>query len=576
MSALIENKASAAVLTDTEIEQALHMIFSDSPEEVEDRMLEVEGKFPEWLQFGTLLRNGPGLFGTKERRYSHVFDGLAKLTRYSLVEKDGKQMIQFSAKFLRSSMYRGVVEQNKVPPSVTTGPVTPAWSTTEGIWAAVNSKAFDNVPVNLHQLGGKKGGKWVGVTDAPVIVEFDPDTLSTKGRLEYGAAGNKAAKFNGARTDTKIGGYELFSTAHPKSTADGEGTLNYFLEAGLTTNTALVVKINSDLERTIVGKVPLGFGQIPYVHEISLTADDRYAVLCIFPLTANPSKMANGKGFLSQLEWRGKEDGGHTIIHVFDLDSVSAAYQQGRPTPDLSPVASYEGPPQFAYHHVNAFVKDDESNQLVIDLSAYNSPEIINGEGGFAYVEVVKDAQRRREKMAKAAETYRYTLPLPAPGTRMHCSGSGPMKVEPELLAAVDEGGKWYDSELLRINPARLGKPYRYSYGFTAYAGPGERQGNWLDWAVVKLDTQAAARGLPVTASVWKQRGVFTSEPIFVADPEGQREDAGVLLVQAFDAARKDSFLLCLDAKDMSELARAYTGLRCPISFHGQWAPAQE
>lgn len=571
------------------------MVFSDSPEEVEDRLLTVEGKgFPSWLKNGALLRNGPGLFGTKERRYSHVFDGLAKLTRYSLIEtENGEQKIKFSAKFIRSAMYKGIVEQKKIPPSVTTGPIKPDWSLTEGIWAAVNSKAFDNVPVNLHQLGGRKSGKWVGVTDAPIVVEFDPDTLSTKGRLEYGAAGNKSAEFKGARSDAKIGGYELFSTAHPKSTADGEGTLNYFLEAGLTTNTALMVKVNSDLERTIVGKVPLGFGQIPYVHEISLTADDKYAVLCIFPLNANPSKMANGRGFLPQLEWKGAEDGGSTLIHVFDLDAVSSAYGEGQSTPDLSPVASYEAPPQFAYHHVNCYATQDGSNQLVLDLSAYDSPDIISGEGAFAYVDVVKNAELRRKKMAKAAETYRYSLPLPGPGTRLHGSGSGPMKVQPEVLAAVDARGKRYDSELLRIHPERLGRPYRYSYGFTAYAGEGEREGNWLDWAVVKLDTHAAASGEAVTAKVWRQRGVFTSEPIFVPSPENHRrrgddramrykrdekeeeeEDDGVLLVQAFDAARMDSFLLCLDARSMTELARAYTGLTCPISFHGQWVPS--
>jgi torulene dioxygenase len=95
----------------------------------------------------------------------------------------------------------------------------------------------------------------------------------------------------------------------------------------------------------------------------------------------------------------------------------------------------------------------------------------------------------------------------------------------------------------------------------------------------VKLDTEKAERGEEgATASVWRSRGVFTSEPIFVPhpDPGVPGEDKGVLLVQCYDAAKKDSFLLCLDAETMTELGRAYTNMPCPISFHGQWAASDE
>ena len=163
----------------------------------------------------------------------------------------------------------------------------------------------------------------------------------------------------------------------------------------------------------------------------------------------------------------------------------------------------------------------------------------------------------------------------------------------------MDTNGKRYDSELLKIHPGRLGQCYRYSYGFTAYAGDGDHDGNWLDWAVVKLDTHAAAAGATSgTAKVWKERGVFTSEPVYVPRPRVDQsgdqcdagggearlskcaneasdgmEDDGVVLVQCYDSLRQDSFLLCLDARSMQEIARAYTGMTCPISFHGHWLP---
>ena len=310
-SNVIENVPDVSVEL---LEEALQTVFSDSMSECEDRELQVTGKFPAWLEgAGALLRNGPGCFGeqqedkgSKARRYTHVFDGLAKLTRYEVL--DGGSKVKFTAKFLRTAMYKGLVEDKSgIMPSVTTGPVTnPGWSTREGLWAAMTSKAFDNVPVNIHKIGGKKEGHFVGTTDAPILVEFDPVTLKTVGRQEYRNAGKSSvASFSGAKSDACFSGYELFSTAHPKYTHDGESTINYFLDAGLTTNTARIVKINKDLERTIVGSVPLGFGQIPYVHDLSLTADDRYVILAIFPLTAPATKMASGKGFY--LNYSGSE-----------------------------------------------------------------------------------------------------------------------------------------------------------------------------------------------------------------------------------------------------------------------------
>ena len=94
----------------------------------------------------------------------------------------------------------------------------------------------------------------------------------------------------------------------------------------------------------------------------------------------------------------------------------------------------------------------------------------------------------------------------------------------------------------------------------------------------MKLDLDEAERGDGgATALLWKSKGVFTSEPIFVPTPDPEAaEDDGVVLVQCYDALKKDSFLLCLDAKTMSELGRAYTEMPCPISFHGQWVASDE
>jgi carotenoid cleavage dioxygenase-like enzyme len=59
---------------------------------------------------------------------------------------------------------------------------------------------------------------------------------------------------------------------------------------------------------------------------------------------------------------------------------------------------------------------------------------------------------------------------------------------------------------------------------------------------------------------------------VFVAEPDAAEEDAGVLLSIVLDGERGSSFLLVLDARDLSELARAEVPHHIPFGFHGQFA----
>ena len=62
------------------------------------------------------------------------------------------------------------------------------------------------------------------------------------------------------------------------------------------------------------------------------------------------------------------------------------------------------------------------------------------------------------------------------------------------------------------------------------------------------------------------------SDPETSGDTQGT-EDDGVLLSQVYDGERRETFLLMLDDRDISELARCYTRMSCPVSvsIHGQF-----
>lgn len=94
-------------------------LFLDSLEEViTPRKLTPEGPgVPKWLT-GTLLRNGPGLFSAQDpstddnsesikpkklRKFDHIFDGLAKITRYHFADDNS---VDFSARFIDSAIFK--------------------------------------------------------------------------------------------------------------------------------------------------------------------------------------------------------------------------------------------------------------------------------------------------------------------------------------------------------------------------------------------------------------------------------------------------------------------------------------
>jgi carotenoid cleavage dioxygenase-like enzyme len=112
--------------------------------------------------------------------------------------------------------------------------------------------------------------------------------------------------------------------------------------------------------------------------------------------------------------------------------------------------------------------------------------------------------------------------------------------------------------ELPRINYGRHNeRPYRYVWGVDVESG-------WFD-RIVKADTQSG------TTLAWSEDGCSPGEPVFVAAPGSDAEDEGVLLSVVFDAGSGRSFMLVLDARDLSELARAEAPHHIPYGFHGQF-----
>lgn len=126
--------------------------------------------------------------------------------------------------------------------------------------------------------------------------------------------------------------------------------------------------------------------------------------------------------------------------------------------------------------------------------------------------------------------------------------------------------------ELPSINPSRYLHPYQYAFGVNR---SGLNKTLIYD-RIIKVDLAKVKEGDMVgSATFWVQDQCTPSEPVFVPTPNGTDEDDGVLLSIVLDGRRRTGFLLVLDAKTLTEIARADMpeGKVAPHNFHGMFIP---
>lgn len=120
-------------------------------------------------------------------------------------------------------------------------------------------------------------------------------------------------------------------------------------------------------------------------------------------------------------------------------------------------------------------------------------------------------------------------------------------------------------AELPRINYMYNTKPYTYGYSVSVK----DYKKKFIDFdSLVKLNVRNGEE------KVWEDTEFICSEPIFVASPDGEKEDDGVIVtILIHKTNSKQLALLVLDASTMQEMARVNftaSGTVTP-SFHGQF-----
>jgi torulene dioxygenase len=385
--------------------------------------------------------------------------------------------------------------------------------------------------------GGHRAGLlqnvWI-TTDNSGLKRFDPDTLEPIG---FAVQQNLHPDLVGPT-----------SSAHAQKDPVTGDVFNFNLQFGRQP-TYRIFRVSASTGETEILAAIKGLGIRPaYIHSFFLTPS--FVVLCV------PSSHF-GLGGLKVLWERNLLD----AIEPFDESKKCKWFVVDR-LRGKGLVEQFETDAGFFFHSVNAFEETLDAKtgegSLTCDVIDYPTLDVMHG----LYYDVLlqrNEADKRffgDPTIAKSAMAHltRYSIPLSGylPGSEKGDEKETPTIKKLFTIPAPHVG------ELPTINPLYATKRHRYVYSL-AHLGRSTAADS-----IVKTDMETRA------ALFWNiSPGHNPGEAIFVPRPDGSEEDDGVLLSVVLDGKKKKSYLVCLDAKTMTELGRAEIGFAVGLGFHG-------
>ena len=315
--------------------------------------LPVKGSIPSWLK-GDFFRNGPAKFELGKYQLNHWFDGFSVLHKFELEEGT----VKYKSKFLQSEDYITNLKEGKIKSRHYGTVPDPCGSLFQKFFSAFKIPNPDNANVSVVKVGNSIAA----VSDFSTMVEFDYNTLETKGRVKHrDVLGNKY----------------MFSASHPSfDPTTGE----FYNCAGMPgpKGKIHVFKMKEEpFKREMVGLLKLP--RHTYYHSFAITK--KYFIFIEQPLELNIWKLMFGRVLNTPYEgsynWR-PENG--MKFHL--LDRKTGAWKV------------FKTDSFFFFHSVNAF---DQEESVIVDLCLYPNPRIID----LLYIKQLKENGLAVEDMAQ-------------------------------------------------------------------------------------------------------------------------------------------------------------------------------
>jgi carotenoid cleavage dioxygenase-like enzyme len=310
----------------------------------------------------------------------------------------------------------------------------------------------------------------------------------------------------------------LLTTGHPHRDLENQELVNFLTQFSQSSTYNVYRLPFGQTQRRLIGSIPVD--EPAYIHSFALTKN--YVILAEPPLVTNPINLITqnikGKPFIENFSWK-PEKGSRFLVMRKD---------------DGKMVRSYEILAFFALNQANAFESEDE---IIMDLPVYERPNIYD-----YYLHHLRNEEGC--KLSKA-EFRRYRIPLYG------------KSVTYELLS----------DQIIEFPQINIQKCHTKEYQFVYGVSLRQEHPNEFFNQLLKLDifSQKTDR--------WFEDSCYPGEPIFVPNPNAEREDEGVILSVVLDGNKKNSFLLILDGQSFAEIARAELPHCIPFGTHGQYFP---
>lgn len=272
------------------------------------------------------MRNGPTTVSVDGKSNAHWFDGLAMLHAFSF----NRGKVTYSNRFLRTPSYTALFKKGSLNyDGFATDPC-------RSLFKWFFSHRFPNANVNVTKIAEA----YVALTEIPLPVRFDLETLETLGRLDY---------------KDRLPHERCWESAHPHYDTQSRQTFNYLINFGKKSHYLLYSIEEGEATRKLIAEIPVD--RPAYMHSFAIT--ERHLLLTEFPLVVNPIDLiTSGEPFIRNFKWQPERGTRFTLV-----DRQSGQL-----------IGQWTTRPFFAFHHANAFEAD---GKIVVDLVAYEDASIL-------------------------------------------------------------------------------------------------------------------------------------------------------------------------------------------------------
>ncbi|RUP47684.1 carotene dioxygenase [Jimgerdemannia flammicorona] len=608
--------------------------YKNTPEIPEQVEIRVTGKLPRWLS-GVLYRSGTGKFNIplpdgSMYHIQHPFDGLSLVHRFEF--SGSSNTVKYNSRYTAKGVEKRIVERDNTVLFFGPDPCKTVFDKISSFFHHITgmgkmrarqeadpTSEIINVAVTPN-FPLPKGDRFDSLSDQGLVVKTDANMVQVLDEVTL------APKKIFTYTDYAPGLNGQLSAAHHQQDPVTGETVNFVVElgpvvqfrafsvsaSGVTTQFEPISQNLADPRATL---------KAAYVHSFSMT--EKYIIIPNYPYWFSYNGMAT--------IWHG------SVYESFYWDGTKPTLYQVLDRRTKKHVATYQADAYFAFHTVNAWdeVDEDGDDVIVFDVCAYDSPDIISASFGLGKadeadatnnVKKSMDIERsatakghRAWKARKAKKNRRASINFKKDGpfkpfdektsymnqTQEHAPGLDKPPIRPSevrryrlenvtkvALAQADKSGVYNkyrhphadyiivaeDVELPRIDPRREQRPYRYVWG-VCNSVYGKSYANASSTGLVTGIVKADLKLGPSATLKWDKPGCSCSEPIFIPNPSSEQEDVGVILsivnMTGDGKGRKDScFLLVLNARDLTEIAKADIGKYNASTFHGSFMDA--